>query len=323
MPCVGRCLRPLLAKSCSEGHYTTLCWPWLDERLRIALENILFDIGRRPKTQGCAARRVARRPSPKNGSAGTPPSYKPSRPARRAGTVLARPPPPAQNTHPLATVGATALTTSSNRLPSAPRRTTTASLKMEDFGLLKGTVFDYGREWTKSGMTEQQKGSLEDCMSEATMEKYMNDNGLRFKMNKTAKEREGLKLFGGLLPEFEVNIPILNVDLKVAAPEVESIWEAIGFTATSNNAARVAEKQKAVAKEKKNAEKFGDILAYWKEKYGYSKYYPGSWFYYDQLSTDPDENGRGQINTPANRQMSGFRMRKGGFYLDGTKDTRT
>merc|ERR1711924_556791 len=80
---------------------------------------------------------------------------------------------------------------------------------------------------------------------------------------------------------------------------------------------RVAEKQKAVAKEKKNAEKFGDILAYWKEKYGYSKYYPGSWFYYDQLSTDPDENGRGQINTPANRQMSGFRMRKGGFYLDG------
>merc|ERR1719191_476452 len=201
-------------------------------------------------------------------------------------------------------LGATALTTSSNRLPSAPRRTpTTASLKMEDFGLLKGTV--------------------EDCMSEATMEKYMNDNGLRFKMNKTAKEREGLKLFGGLLPEFEVNIPILNVDLKVAAPEVESIWEAIGFTATSNNAARVAEKQKAVAKEKKNAEKFGDILAYWKEKYGYSKYYPGSWFYYDQLSTDPDENGRGQINTPANRQMSGFRMRKGGFYLDGTKDTRT
>merc|ERR1719236_172710 len=187
-------------------------------------------------------------------------------------------------------LGATALTTSSNRLPSAPRRTTTASLKMEDFGLLKGTVFDYG---------------------------------LRFKMNKTAKEREGLKLFGGLLPEFEVNIPILNVDLKVAAPEVESIWEAIGFTATSNNAARVAEKQKAVAKEKKNAEKFGDILAYWKEKYGYSKYYPGSWFYYDQLSTDPDENGRGQINTPANRQMSGFRMRKGGFYLDGTKDTRT
>ena len=119
---------------------------------------------------------------------------------------------------------------------------------MEDFGLLKGTPFDFGREWTKEGMTEQQKGSIEECMSEATMEKYMNDNGLRFKMNKTAKEREGLKLFGGLLPEFEINVPFINVDLKVAAPEVESIWEAIGFTATSNNAARVAEKQKAVQK---------------------------------------------------------------------------
>ena len=80
----------------------------------------------------------------------------------------------------------------------------------------------------------------------------------------------------------------------------------------------------AVAKEKNNAQgKYKDLLDYWKDKYGYAKYYPGSWFYYDQLSTDPDENGRGQINTPANRQMSGFRMRKGGFYLDGTKDTRT
>jgi len=220
------------------------------------------------------------------------------------------------------TVGATALTTSSNRLPSAPRRTPTATLKMEDFGLLKGTPFDFGREWTKDGMTEQQKGSIEECMSEATMEKYMNDNGLRFKMNKTAKEREGLKLFGGLLPEFEINVPFLNVDLKVAAPEVESIWEAIGFTATSNNAARVAEKQKAVQKEAASNAKYADILGYWKEKYGYSKYVPGSWFYYDQLSTDPNEAGRGQIQTPANRQMSGFRMRKGGFYLDGTKDTR-
>ena len=239
--------------------------------------------------------------------------------------AVARPSPP-NPSRPLITtntVGATALTTSSNRLPSAPRRTpTTASLKMEDFGLLKGTPFDFGREWTKDGMTEQQKGSIEECMSEATMEKYMNDNGLRFKMNKTAKEREGLKLFGGLLPEFEINVPFLNVDLKVAALEVESIWEAIGFTATSNNAARVAEKQKAVQKEAASNAKYADILGYWKEKYGYSKYVPGSWFYYDQLSTDPDEAGRGQIQTPANRQMSGFRMRKGGFYLDGTKDTR-
>jgi len=266
---------------------------------------------------------------PKDARLRTPPSrdaptLKKAAPARRRRAkphAVARPPRTKQS--PSDSVGATALTTSSNRLPSAPRRTpTTASLKMEDFGLLKGTPFDFGREWTKDGMTEQQKGSIEECMSEATMEKYMNDNGLRFKMNKTAKEREGLKLFGGLLPEFEINVPFLNVDLKVAAPEVESIWEAIGFTATSNNAARVAEKQKAVQKEAASNAKYADILGYWKEKYGYSKYVPGSWFYYDQLSTDPDEAGRGQIQTPANRQMSGFRMRKGGFYLDGTKDTR-
>ena len=283
---------PTGQQSCSEGRLHDCVRQWQLKRLSTALENIY-------STSDAAQRRKAETPS-----LDFPPLH--SRPLITTKTV-----------------GATALTTSSNRLPSAPRRTpTTASLKMEDFGLLKGTPFDFGREWTKEGMTEQQKGSIEECMSEATMEKYMNDNGLRFKMNKTAKEREGLKLFGGLLPEFEINVPFINVDLKVAAPEVESIWEAIGFTATSNNAARVAEKQKAVQKEAASNAKYADILGYWKEKYGYSKYVPGSWFYYDQLSTDPDEAGRGQIQTPANRQMSGFRMRKGGFYLDGTKDTR-
>merc|ERR1719486_1277409 len=217
-------------------------------------------------------------------------------------------------------LGASALTTSRNRLPTAPRRTASSSrIAMEDFGLLKGTVFDFGREWTKDGMTEDQKGSIEDCMSEATMETYMNKNGLRYKMNKTDKEREDLKLFGGLLPEISFNVPGLNVDVNVKAPQVESIWEAMGFTATSNNARRVEEKMKAVEKEKKNAEgKYKDIVDYWKEKYGYTKYYPGSWFYYDQLSTDPEEgttgntfggSGRGAINTPI-RKVSGFRMRK-------------
>ena len=32
-------------------------------------------------------------------------------------------------------------------------------------------------------------------------------------------------------------------------------------------------------------------------------------------------SGRGAINTPI-RKISGFRMRKGGFYLDGTKDEK-
>merc|ERR1719282_1239159 len=214
-------------------------------------------------------------------------------------------------------LGASALTTSRSKLPTAPRRTASSRIAMEDFGLLKGTAFDFGKEWTRAD------GKIEDCLSEATMETYMNKNGLRYKMNKTDKEREGLKLFGGLLPEISFNVPGLNVDVNIKAPEVESLWEAMGFTATSNNARRVEEKLKAVKKEEdyKNT-KYKDIVNYWKEKYGYTKYYPGSWFYYDQLSTDPDENGRGQINTPANRQMSGFRMRKGGYYLDGTRDER-
>ena len=147
---------------------------------------------------------------------------------------------------------------------------------MEDFGLLKGTVFDFGKEWTR-----ESDGKIEDCLSEATMETYMNKNGLRYKMNKTDKEREGLKLFGGLLPEISFNVPGLNVDVNIKAPEVESLWEAMGFTATSNNARRVEEKMKAVKKESdyKNT-KYKDIVDYWKEKYGYTKYYPGSWFYY-------------------------------------------
>merc|ERR1719506_2216511 len=135
-------------------------------------------------------------------------------------------------------LGASALTTSRSRLPSAPSRTVSGRIGMEDFGLLKGTPFDFGKEWTK----DDGSNKIEDCLTEATMETYMNKNGLRYKMNKTDKERAGLKLFGGLLPEVSFNVPGLNVDVNIKAPEVdikapevESIWEAIGFTATSNN----------------------------------------------------------------------------------------
>lgn len=170
---------------------------------------------------------------------------------------------------------------------------------MEDFGILKGTAFDFGAEWQG-----------EDCISEAKMESYLNKQGLRYKMNKTDKERAGMKLFN--FPELSFRVPFLNVDVNIAAPEVESIWEAFGFTATSNNAARQDEKRKAIKKEKVAEEKYKDILSFWKDKYGYSKYVPGTWFYADQLSTDAEDL----------RAMSGFRMRKGGYYLDGTKDTR-
>mmetsp|Transcript_359 Transcript_359/g.943 ORF Transcript_359/g.943 Transcript_359/m.943 type:complete len:214 (+) Transcript_359:32-673(+) len=202
----------------------------------------------------------------------------------------------------LVAVGCSAFTskTASSRLTRAtPRRATTRRIAMEDFGILKGTAFDFGKEWEG-----------EDCLSEAKLETYMNKNGLRYKMNKTDKERAGLKLFD--LPEIKFTIPGLKVDVNIAAPEVESIWEALGFAATSNNAARQEEKRKAIAKEKEAEKKYADLLGFWKDKYGYTKYVPGTWFYADQLSTDDEDL----------QAMSGFRMRKGGFYLDGTKDNR-
>jgi len=82
--------------------------------------------------------------------------------------------------------------------------------------------------------------------------------------------------------------------------------------ATSNNAQRLIEKKKAIQKEEEAYSKYGELVSFWKEKYGYTKYVPGSWFYADQLTTDDDEL----------KSSSGFRMRKGGFYPDGTRDTR-
>ena len=155
-------------------------------------------------------------------------------------------------------------------------------------------------------MTEQQKGSIEECMSEATMEKYMNDNGLRFKMNKTAKEREGLKLFGGLLPEFEINVPFdqcgsqgrragsrvhlgghrLHGDLqqrRARRREAEGRAEGSGALNQNTPTSSATGRRSALLLEVR----------------------AGLLVLLRSASTDPDEAGRGQIQTPANRQMSG------------------
>ena len=152
-------------------------------------------------------------------------------------------------------------------LPRRQRRATRSVMKMEDFGLLKGTPFSFGEEW---------KG--EEVLSEAKLEKYLNKQGLRYKMNKTEKERAGLKLFN--IPTIKFTIPGINVECNIGSPEVESIWEALGFTATSNNAARQAEKKKAIQKEKDAEEKYKDLLTFWKDKYGYQKYVPGTSSFY-------------------------------------------
>merc|ERR1712157_411721 len=125
-----------------------------------------------------------------------------------------------------------------------------ASIKMEDFGLFKGSKsLDYSGLW-----------ETEDCISEAKMERLFNSEGLRYKMNKTEQEASQYEpLFG---------IPFL--------PRVESVWEAIGFTATSNNEARQKEKMKAIkkARESKKGVKGGpgaEIRGDWLKKYGYPR----------------------------------------------------
>merc|ERR1712146_451275 len=70
-----------------------------------------------------------------------------------------------------------------------------------------------------------------------------------------------------------------------------SIPEALGFTATSNNAARQEEKKKAIEKTKALQQKFAGLQKEWLTKYGYKKFV-GDWFYADQLSTDNPRSHR-------------------------------
>merc|ERR1719446_1192207 len=122
-------------------------------------------------------------------------------------------------------------------------------------------------------------------------------------MNRTDKEMEEVgKLFG--LPSFDLNLPFFG-KVYLGPPSVESIWEALGFTATSNNEARQQEKLKAIAKarEAKVGLKGGpgaSIRKQWLDKYGYPRLVgSGGIFYADQLSTDKEA-------------MGGFNMGKSG-----------
>ena len=139
-----------------------------------------------------------------------------------------------------------------------------SALRMEDFGFLKSTGIGFDDLWEGNPV-----------ISEAKLEQVLNEQGLRYKMNKTAKEAEGLQLgfdFGPL-----------------KAPRVESIWEALGFTATSNNEARQALKMEASNNAAKDPEgKRTKYLA----KYGYPRLVRTKGiFYADQLSTDKQPMG--------------------------------
>jgi len=161
-----------------------------------------------------------------------------------------------------------------------------------DFGLLKGTGIGFDDNWAGN-----------EVISEAALEKTLNKEGLRYRLNRTEKEADEVgRLYD--LPGFTVNLPLIG-ETYLGPPKVESIWEALGFTATSNNEARQEEKLKAIkkAREAKKGVKGGpgaEVRAKWLEKYGYPRLVgSGGIFYADQLSTDK-------------QPMGGFNMGKSG-----------
>jgi hypothetical protein len=165
-------------------------------------------------------------------------------------------------------------------------------IKMEDFGLLKGTGYGFEDLWGGS-----------PCISEAGLEASLAKDGLRYRLNKTPEEAAQCEpLFG--LPGFTVDLPLIG-KTYLGPPRVDSVWEALGFTATSNNEARQLEKMKAI--EKARNAKVGvlggegaTIRSKWLEKYGYPRLVgSGGIFYADQLSTDKEP-------------MGGFNMGKSG-----------
>jgi hypothetical protein len=168
-----------------------------------------------------------------------------------------------------------------------------ASLRMEDFGLFKGMgAIDYEDIWND-----------EFCISEVGLEKRLNKDEIRYKMNRTRKEAEKVGKLGNL-PFVQLNLPFFG-KVYLGPPSVESVWEALGFTATSNNEARQKEKLKAIEKARGSPTGVmggagADSRQKYLEKYGYPRLDgTGGIFYADQLSTD---------KVP----MGGFNMGKGG-----------
>jgi len=167
-----------------------------------------------------------------------------------------------------------------------------ASMKMEDFGFLKNSGIGFEDLWDENAV-----------ISEVGIEKALNKDGLRYRLNRTAKEAEEVGTLMDL-PGFEVNLPLIG-KTYLGPPKVASIWEALGFTATSNNEARQQEKLKAIgkAREATKGVKGGpgaSIRKEWLDKYGYPRLVgSGGIFYADQLSSDKEA-------------MGGFNMGKSG-----------
>ena len=152
-----------------------------------------------------------------------------------------------------------------------------SNLRMEDFGILKESGIGFEDLWDGNPV-----------ISEVVLEKELNKEGLRFRMNRTEKECEEVGSLGS-----DINLGIATLK----APRVASLWEAMGFTATSNNIAR--QKCKLEAREKANYDPRGARAKYL-GKYGYPRLVgTNGIFYSDQLSSDVEP-------------MDGFGMGKSG-----------
>jgi len=175
---------------------------------------------------------------------------------------------------------------------SAPHGGLSKTMKMEDFGLLTGSGVGFDDLWEG-----------EECICETALEARLNKDGLRFRMNRTPEEADQVGRLGDL-PGVELNLPLIG-KTYLGPPKVASIWEALGFTATSNNAARQAEKKLAVKKcmtaktgVDENQTMFGpggggaEQRKQWLDKYGYPRLVgTGGIFYADQLSSDAEPSG--------------------------------
>lgn len=208
-------------------------------------------------------------------------------------------------------------------IPTTSTRRVEASMKMEDFGLLKNTGIGFGDLWDGN-----------DVISEVGIENSLNKDGLRYRLNRTKQEAEAIGNLGGL-PGFNVNLPFIG-ETYLGPPKVASIWEALGFTATSNNEARQNEKLKAIAKAREakvgvKGGKGAEIRKDWLDKYGYPRLVgSGGIFYADQLSTDKEPMGgfnmgkSGQIwpipdvvKQGAYGGAKGWGLKKNGTAVDG------
>ena len=152
-----------------------------------------------------------------------------------------------------------------------------STLRMEDFGIMKNTGIGFEDLWDNNPV-----------ISERALEKELNKEDLRYRMNRTEKECEEV----GSLGE---DIKIGPIVLK--SPRVATLWEAMGFTATSNNVAR--QKCKLEARTKAEDDPRG-LRAKHLGKYGYPRLVgTNGIFYADQLSSDIES-------------MDGFGMGKSG-----------